>query len=164
MKKIKIFLIFFNFIFVIQFNFFKNMSPKISIYLPIYNKEILLLNSIKSIQKQSLKDIEIIAVNDYSTDNSYKIIYNLSKNDSRIKIINNTKNYGLLYSRAMGILHSSGKYLLNLDPDDELNNDNDLEYLYNITKKVKVDIISFAYLEKNENILKCLNISFFNFK
>ena len=55
----------------------------------------------------------------------------------------------------MGIFHSSGKYLMNLDPDDEFSTSNDLQYLYDIIKKTKVDFISFAYLEKNETKIKC---------
>ena len=133
--------------------------PKISIFLPIYNKEQYLLRSINSIQNQTLKDIEIIAVNDYSTDNSLKILQNLAKEDSRIKIINNDKNHGLLYSRAMGILNSSGEYLINLDPDDELNDYDSLEYLYNKAKKHKLDLLSYGVLFKSENktIFKCSN-------
>lgn len=108
-------------------------------------------NAINSIQKQTLKDIEIVAVNDYSTDNSYNILKELALKDKRIKIINNTKNFGLLYSRAMGILHSSGEYLINLDPDDEFNDSDNLEYLYNITLRNKVDIITFETFYKKKN-------------
>ena len=104
---------------------------------------------------QSLKNIEILAVNDHSNDNSLKIIRELAKNDSRIKIINNDKNRGLLYTRGMGIFHSTGKYLMNLDPDDEFSTSNNLQNLYDIIKKTKVDFISFAYLEKNETKIKC---------
>ena len=159
LKYKKIFIIFLFIFFLITNNIYKNVIPKISIYMPIFNKDQYLMKSIKSIQMQSLKDIEIIAVNDYSNDNSFEILNKLSKKDSRIKVINNTHNYGLLYSRAMGILHSSSKYLMNVDPDDELNNKNDLEYLYNIINKVKVDIISFGYLDKNKIKLRCQNIN-----
>ena len=72
--------------------------------MPIYNKANYLTQSIRSIQKQTIKNIEIIAVNDCSDDNTLKILIQMAKNDSRIKIINNDKNRGLLYSRAMGIL------------------------------------------------------------
>ena len=108
---------------------------------------------------QSLKNIEIIAVNDYSNDYSLKIIKELAKNDSRIKIINNNKNRGLLYTRGMGIFHSSGKYLMNLDPDDEFATIDDLQSLYDIIKKTKVDFISFAYLEKNQTKIKCSKLN-----
>ena len=113
-------------------------------------------NAINSIQKQTYKNIEIIAVNDFSTDKTYDILKELSLKDKRIKIINNTKNYGLLYSRAMGIIHSSGEYLMNLDPDDELDDSNNLEYLYKKITKYKADIISFSVISKSN--MKIINL------
>jgi len=98
-----------------------------------------------------------IAINDCSTDNSIDILKELAKNDSRIKIVNNDKNYGLLYTRAMGILNTNGEYLINVDPDDLLYENNDLEYLYNTANKLKVDIINFGYLDGHEFNLKCSN-------
>ena len=118
-------------------------SPKISIFLPIFNKEEFLFRSIGSIQNQTLKNIEIVAVNDGSTDNSLKILKEFSKKDSRIKIINNDRNHGLLYSRAMGILNSTGEYVMNLDPDDKLKDRINLEQLYNETNNSKFDLIIF---------------------
>ena len=117
--------------------------PKISIFLPIYNKEIYLNNCLQSLRNQTLKDIEIVAVNDGSTDNSLKILKKLQKKDKRIKIINNDRNHGLLYSRAMGILNSSGKYLMNLDPDDKLVNNDDLDILYRASKLKEYDLTIF---------------------
>ena len=137
----------------------KPILPKISIFLPIYNKEKYIIKSIKCIQSQTLKDIEIIAINDFSNDTSLNILQELAKNDSRIKIINNDKNYGLLYSRAIGIISSIGEYLLNLDPDDEFEGHDNLELLYKYAKKTKSDIISFGSLfkNKNEKSFKCSN-------
>jgi len=126
-----------------------NNNPKISVYLPIYNKAKYLKRSIGSILKQTLKNIEIITVNDCSDDDTLKILNNMAKNDKRIKIVNNFKNKGLLYSRAMGIKKSKGEYLMNLDPDDELKSSDTLEYLYNKTMNYKVDFISFGFLTKN---------------
>ena len=120
-----------------------NYIPKISIFVPIYNKAKYLKRSISSIQRQTLKDIEIILVNDFSTDDSFKIIKEFAQKDERIKIINNTKNSGLLFSRAMGIINSKGEYLMNLDPDDQLLGKNNLNYLYNTAKKLNVDFITF---------------------
>ncbi len=136
-----------------EFNINK-YKPKISIFLPIYNKEKYLKRSIGSIQKQSLKELEIIAVNDGSTDNSLNILQNLSQKDSRIKIVNNHKNRGLLYSRAMGILNSNGEYLMNLDPDDEFNGSKYLKNLYLKAKRLNVDMISFIMLYLPDKI-KC---------
>ena len=121
-------------------------KPKISIFLAIYNKEKYLERSIGSIQKQSLKDLEIIAVNDASTDNSLNILKEMRIKDPRIIIINNKKNRGSLYSRAIGILNSNGEYLLSLDPDDEYQGSNNLRYLYNKAKNLNVDVVNFIIL------------------
>ena len=134
-------------------------SPKISIFLPIYNKEKYLRSSIYSLQCQSLKDIEIIAVNDFSNDKSLEILKQLSFEDKRIKIVNNKKNHGLLYSRTIGMLNSKGVYLMNLDPDDVIQDCNSLELLYYKAKNANVDIISFGsfFQYENKKIFKCSN-------
>ena len=135
--------------------------PKISVFLPIYNKEKYLKRSIKSIQKQTLHEIEIIPVNDGSTDKSLEILKELSKKDRRIIIINNDKNHGSLYSRAMGILKSKGEYLLCLDPDDEYQGPNNFKYLYNRAKSLNVDIITF-FIWYIPDRFKSSHISSFN--
>ena len=71
------------------------------------------------------------------------ILKEMSEKDKRIKIINNKKNSGLLFSRAMGILNSKGEYLMSFDPDDRYQAKTNLKYLYYIAKKLKVDIVSF---------------------
>ena len=95
-------------------------------------------------------------MNDFSNDRTLHILSNFAKKDHRIKIVNNDKNHGLLYSRAMGILNSNGEYLMNLDSDDELNDNECLEYLYNKSQIYKADIISYNVLIKELN-------SIFNF-
>ena len=147
--------LFFNLYFLEQ----NKSIPKISVFIPIYNKEKYIKKSIQSIQSQTLKDIEILAVNDHSTDNSLNILKKLANEDKRIRIINNKENRGLLFSRAMGILNSTGEYLLNLDPDDELEGDNNLEQLYELTQNSKIDVISFSTYFKGLNrvMLKCNN-------
>ena len=113
------FLILLFFYFTIEKKIFDNQivydiisPPKISVFLPIYNKSKYLKRSINSIQKQSLKEIEIIAVNDGSSDNSLDILKEMGKKDSRIKIINSKKSHGSLFCRGLGILNSEGKYLM----------------------------------------------------
>ena len=137
----------------------KKKKPKISIFLPTYNKQDFIAKSVKSIQNQTLKDIEIIIINDFSNDNTSQIVKGLSRLDNRIKVFNNDKNHGLLYSRGMGILNSSGEYIMNMDADDELESNDSLEYLYNQTQISKADIINFNILDKGSNsiIKKCTN-------
>ena len=115
------------------------------------------MENISSIQSQTLKNIEIIAVNDCSTDNTLKVLKKLSKEDSRIKVINNDNNHGVLYSRAMGIFNSTGEFVMNLDPDDSLKGNNSLKYLYNIANLYNIDIVSFSYLSRNISHSKCFN-------
>jgi glycosyltransferase involved in cell wall biosynthesis len=74
------------------------------------------------------------------------ILKNLEKQDSRIKIINNKNNSGLLFSRGMGILNSKGEYIMCLDPDDQIRGPKDLKYLYSKAKTLNLDIISFNIL------------------
>ena len=89
-----------------KIDFYKNNNNhilKVSVFMRIYNKEKYLHNSIESLQNQTLKDIEIIAVDDCSTDNSLKVLQEMAKKDSRIKIVSYEKNRGPLYTRAKGI-------------------------------------------------------------
>ena len=123
--------------------------PKVTVFLPIYNKALYLHRSISSIQNQTLKEVEILAINDCSTDDSLKVLKKLAKNDSRIKIINNDRNHGLLYSRAMGIINSTGEYVMNLDPDDQFEGIHNLEILYKLAKNEGADIILYL-LKKHQ--------------
>ena len=123
---------------------------KISVIIPVFNANKTIAYSIKSIQNQILTDFEIILVNDYSNDNSKEIIENLRKNDSRIKIINNSKNMGTLYSRCIGVLSAKGKYIFSLDNDDMLFT-NDLFYtIYQYQEKTNFDIIVFHSVFSNK--------------
>jgi glycosyltransferase involved in cell wall biosynthesis len=145
--KIKIILIIIIYILYIKIKdlLFKMKMPKVSVFLPIYNKQLYLNRSINSIQIQTLKDIEIVAVNDCSTDYSLKMLKNMAKKDNRIKVINNDRNHGLLYSRAMGIINSSGEYVMNLDPDDKLEWKDNLAELYNYSKIYNLDFLRFLH-------------------
>lgn len=113
-------------------------------------------------------DIEIISVNDCSEDNSLQVLKKLAKKDSRIKIINNDRNRGLLYSRAMGILNSKGEYIMNLDPDDELKGRYNLEYLYKIINRLKIDVINFGVIKKygfsSSKLILCSNFTNIKFQ
>lgn len=93
----------------------------VSIIIPVYNTEDTIVDSISSILNQSYKNIEIIVINDASTDNSLQRI--ISINDSRIKIFNNIENYGTYVSLNIGLKYSSGNYILIHGSDDYLTND-----------------------------------------
>ena len=90
---------------------------KISVMVPIYNTSQYLEKCLKSIISQSLKEIEIICVNDGSTDNSLEILEEFAKEDKRIIIVNK-KNGGLTSARNAALKIARGKYCLNIDSDD----------------------------------------------
>ncbi len=93
------------------------MGPLISIIIPIYNVEKFLPKCLNSVVSQSYKNIEIIAVDDGSTDESGKIADKYAQNDSRIVVLHK-KNGGLSSARNAGLKLAKGKYVLFLDSDD----------------------------------------------
>ena len=129
-----------------NYNLTKFSQPKISVIIPVFNCQKTIIPSIRSIQNQNLSQFELILVNDLSKDNTNNIIKNLSQQDLRIKIINNFKNMGTLYSRCIGVLISHGKYILALDNDDMFFDEDILDYIYKIGKKKKFDIIELKTL------------------
>ena len=127
--------------------FIKSKNPKITVIVPIYNSELYIKKSIRSIQNQRMLDIEIIFVNDASTDNTIKIIEELQKEDYRIELINNERNMGILYSRCIGALNAKGKYIVPLDHDDFFFDYDVLEVIYKEAEITSFDIISFMDIE-----------------
>ena len=91
----------------------------ISVIIPLYNNEKFIKPCLQSVINQSYKDIEIVIVNDGSTDNSLNIVEEIADRDNRIKIINQ-KNSGRSAARNIGIKNSSGDFLMFVDADDEL--------------------------------------------
>jgi len=98
-------------------------KPLVSIVMPIFNDEELLARALDTAIKQSLKNIEIICVDDYSTDGSAKIIERYLKKDTRIKLIRHKENASAFQARLTGIKAASANFILFLDGDDELHRD-----------------------------------------
>ncbi len=90
--------------------------PLVSVIMPVYNSSRYLKDAINSILSQSYKNIELVIVNDGSTDLSRNII--LSYSDPRIRLFENERNSGIVYSRNKGLQEARGKYIANLDSDD----------------------------------------------
>ena len=101
-----------------------------------------------------MTDIEILLIDDYSTDNSISIIEKLAKEDSRIKVIKNNKNKGCLYSRSIGALNAKGKYIMALDSDDLFINENIFNICYKEAETYNIDIVEFAGFHIKRRILK----------
>ena len=139
-------------------NYKQVIKPLISVIIPVYNCEETISYSINSIQNQIFSEIEIILINDFSKDNSTKIIKSFMEKDKRIKLINNNKNMGTLYSRCIGTLISKGNYIFALDNDDMFFNDDVFDYVYKKAIEENFDIIGFKticvndYYDKIENM------------
>ena len=127
----------------IQYNTIQ-YNTKISVLIPVYNVEKYLSDCLNSVINQTMQDIEIICVNDGSTDHSLEILEEYASKDPRIKIISQ-ENKGLLLARKVGVHHAIGEYSLFLDADDwfELNA---CEKLYDVVKKYDVEILHYQYI------------------
>ena len=107
---------------------------KISVIIPAYNVEEYIEECLRSVMNQTLKEIEIICIDDGSTDDTLKILSSLKDEDARICIISQ-ENKGLSSARNQGILKSKGQYILYLDSDDKLELDA-LEKIYELMIKM----------------------------
>src|SRR5574344_757344 len=108
---------------------------EVSILIPIYNVEKYLEQCLESVCNQTLKDIEIICINDGSTDSSLKIIKDFQKNDDRVVLINK-KNSGYGDSMNKGLEKATGEYIGIVESDDFIEKDA-FEKLYSLAKKNK---------------------------
>lgn len=116
-----------------------DIKPLVSIIVPVYNSEKYIEKCISSIVNQTLKNIEIIIVNDGSTDNSINIISKLSNEDNRIKVINQ-KNSGVSAARNNGINNSNGEYIGFVDADDYIELEM-YESMYSKAEEFDADIV-----------------------
>ena len=94
--------------------------PKVSVIIPVYNVEKYLRQCLDSVVNQTLEDIEIICINDCSTDNSLSILEEYAAKDSRIKVIINEKNLHAGISRNKGLAAANSEYVYFMDADDYL--------------------------------------------
>ena len=117
---------------------------KVSVIIPVYNVENYLAECLDSIVNQTLKDIEIICINDGSTDNSLEILETYAQSDDRFKIFNQ-ENQGQGVARNHGIKLSQGEYIYFMDADDYLEL-NALEVFYNMSKSLDLDILIFKLI------------------
>lgn len=115
---------------------------KVSVILPIYNVAPYLDEAFQSLLSQTLSDIEIIAVNDGSTDNSQEIIDNYAARDARIIAIQQ-ENQGLSMARNAALPYVTGKYIYMMDSDDVLSSPDALQICYEYAEKNKADFIFF---------------------
>ena len=118
-------------------------NPKISVIIPVYSASATIKKAVRSIQNQSLKDIEIILFDDASPDNSYNIMKELQEEDPRIKLFKNEKNRGVFYTRLTASKQAKGKYIMYLDNDDMFSRNDIFTIVFNEIEKSNYDIIEF---------------------
>jgi len=128
--------------------------PNVSIIVPIYNVEPYLHRCLDSLVNQTLKDIEIICINDCSPDNSLDILKEYAEKDERINIINFEKNQGVSVARNTGIEIAKGEYIGFVDSDDYVDLDF-YEKLYKKARETDADMVK-ASLKKNMKIFSAI--------
>ena len=120
-------------------------KPLISVIIPNYNKNKFLVPTLNSVVNQTLKNIEIIIIDDDSTLVNKKLYKSIYENDTRIRIFKHRKNMGVWRSRLDGFLYSTGKYILHIDPGDFLTDQYVLEEIYNLAYKYNLDTVRFSF-------------------
>ena len=123
--------------------FKKSWFPDISIIITIYNQAEFIHKALRSVQNQSLKNIEIIFIDDCSLDNSLEIIKEYQKEDERIILISHDTNEGEIKSRTDGIRKAKGKYITIIDGDDALTHKDILKNSLYIAQKANLDVVEF---------------------
>ena len=129
-----------------------NNKHKVSVIVPVYNVEKYLAKCLDSIINQTLKEIEIICINDGSTDSSKSILEEYASRDKRIKIINQ-ENQGQAVARNIGLKNATGEYIGYVDSDDWIS-DNFFELLYNNAKQYNADIACGEIERPNADSIK----------
>ena len=117
---------------------------KVSVIIPVYNTAVYLSEAIGSIRRQTLTELEIIAINDGSTDDSLYVLENLQKEEPRLKVYSQA-NQGQSAARNVGIRHAVGEYLYFFDSDDFLSAEA-LEACYTTAIRQQSDIVFFDAL------------------
>jgi len=120
-------------------------KPKVSVIIPCYNSEKHLQKAVDSVFKQSLESIEIILVDDGSTDKTPALLQQLKMEDLRVEVITHPKNMGLGAARNSGMEKAAGEYLFFLDSDDYIH-PNTFEVLYEKAKEENLDILQARFI------------------
>lgn len=120
------------------------MSPQVSIIVPVFNVELYLSACLDSLRRQTCSEIEIICVDDASTDGSLQILTEASGNDTRIKVVRHPVNRGLSAARNTGIKAASAPWILFVDSDD-LVSERVCERTLSVASQTGADVVFFAH-------------------
>ena len=132
----------------------------VSVIIPVYNGEKYIEKCLKSLIDQSLKDIQIICVNDGSTDNTLSILNQFASKDNRIKVIS-TDNRGQGSARNTALKEANGEYISFIDADDWIN-ENALELLYNKAKSDDLDMLIYQMVNYIDDSKKYIETDLYN--
>jgi glycosyltransferase involved in cell wall biosynthesis len=128
----------------------QSIFPKISLLVPVFNAEQYLHQCLGSVLGQSYENIEVICINDCSTDNSLGILNEYAKKDGRVAVIDKRINEGSAQARKTAFAYSSGEYILPIDSDDWLEPDM-VELLYCCLEFGRYDIVCCGYFQEKDN-------------
>lgn len=127
----------------------------ISVVMPIYNKSRYLGKSVESVLNQTYKNIELIMVDDASTDNSLEIARSYEKRDSRVSVIACEANQGVAKARNLGIAASKGEYIALLDSDDEWLEEKLEKQLSLIeSRQAQIAYCSYDFIDENSSMIR----------
>ena len=135
---------------------------KVSVIVPVYNVEKYLRECLENILNQSLEDLEVICVNDGSTDGSLDILNEFKEKDKRVKVFSQ-KNQGLSGARNTGMRNVTGKYVTFIDSDDYFT-PGCLEELYNICEEKELDVVISKLLNFDEDTGETLKSDYHDIK
>ena len=130
---------------------------KISVLIPSYNVEKYIRECLDSIVNQTFEDMEIICIDDRSTDSTLDILNEYALKDSRLRVYENKENKGVSYARNYLLNLAKGKYIFFMDSDDYLELDA-LEKAYNLTEEKSLDILMFKIRHFNNKTKKRIRI------
>lgn len=120
-----------------------SLAPRVSIVLPVYNDESTVASALQSCLDQTLADIEIICVDDASTDDTIAVIERFQARDPRIRLVRQDRNLTAFQARRVGILAAEAEYVLFLDGDDELRPEAAARTIA-VAEERDVDLVGFA--------------------
>jgi glycosyltransferase involved in cell wall biosynthesis len=134
------------------------MNDLITVVVPNYNNDSYIVQCIESIQNQTYTDLDIVVIDDKSTDKSIEIINKLAASDERVRPIFNEANIGIAANRHKGIINAYGKYITTLDADDYLYNRSKIEREYEIMNETRQNNVlvfsNFLLVDRSGALLK----------
>ena len=134
----------------------KESSPLVTVYMPTYNRVELLQRAVDSVLQQDYKNVELIVVDDNSTDGTHKYLAKMAKEDSRFRYFVNEKNSGACVSRNKAIFAANGEFITGLDDDDYFLPNRISSFLssWESISKDCIALYSNTYVKNDENTLK----------